>query len=358
MCMRRDSTWHGSAERRFYRQRDYWETLACMEGDLLACRDVQELVQVVLEYLTRHLGVDAANILLHNPQTQQMETVAARGFLSASGPQVPGKPSQCMVTAFGDKGLEKECFARYYALPLTASGQMLGVLELFQRVTLPPDPQWLDFLPILARQVSIALHHSACMLALHGTHKEMSRIASSPEAGWTQRLQLEADATPEHHHMVLMLTRAVAQALQVDTDDLAHIEQGVLLCRMSHLGLPHSMLQQPTPFRNVEPTLLGQHPIYATELLRTASFLQPALEVPYYQYERWDGTGYPCGLQGEEIPLAARIYTVVGVWDALCSVQPYRKAWTDAQVRHYLHQEAGKQFDPRIVEVLLHLLET
>jgi HD-GYP domain-containing protein (c-di-GMP phosphodiesterase class II) len=139
----------------------------------------------------------------------------------------------------------------------------------------------------------------------------------------------------------------------IEGPELTHIRRGALLHDIGKLGVPDMILHKPGPLSDDEWTLMRQHPLYAYELLEPIRFLRPALAIPHSHHEWWDGSGYPCGLQGEQIPLAARIFAVVDVWDALRSDRPYRTAWSDEQVCAYLRQQAGIQFDPRVVEAFL-----
>ena len=101
---------------------------------------------------------------------------------------------------------------------------------------------------------------------------------------------------------------------------------------------------------------MKKHPTYAWELLSPIKYLRPALDIPYCHHERWNGRGYPRGLKGEEIPLSARIFAVVDVWDALISDRPYRPAWSREKALEYIKEQAGHHFDPQVVEKFLELL--
>ena len=117
------------------------------------------------------------------------------------------------------------------------------------------------------------------------------------------------------------------------------------------------ILLKPGPLTDEEWVIMRKHPVYAYELLRQISFLLPALDIPYYHHEKWDGSGYPTGISGENIPLAARIFAIIDVWDALLSDRPYRNALPKDQVVNYIHQESGRHFDPKLVEVFLDMIE-
>jgi HD-GYP domain-containing protein (c-di-GMP phosphodiesterase class II) len=132
-----------------------------------------------------------------------------------------------------------------------------------------------------------------------------------------------------------------------------HIRRGALLHDIGKMGVPDSILLKPGPLSEDEWVIMRQHPVFAYEMLKNIPYLAQALEIPYYHHERWDGSGYPQGLQENDIPLAARIFAVIDVYDALCSARPYRPAWPEDESRSYLVNNAGILFDPQVVERFL-----
>jgi HD-GYP domain-containing protein (c-di-GMP phosphodiesterase class II) len=138
--------------------------------------------------------------------------------------------------------------------------------------------------------------------------------------------------------------------------ELIHIRRGVLLHDIGTIGVPDHILHKPGQLTEAEWEIMHQHPAYAYEMLTSIEYLKPALDIPYYHHEKWDGTGYPQGLHGEQIPLAARIFSIVDVWDALTSVRPYRPAWTKEEALKYIQEQSGKHFDPQVVQQFLRLI--
>jgi HD-GYP domain-containing protein (c-di-GMP phosphodiesterase class II) len=175
--------------------------------------------------------------------------------------------------------------------------------------------------------------------------------------GWSNALELREHETAGHSKRVVHYTLALARALNVDADELIHIQRGALLHDIGKIGIPDTILNKPGPLDDAEWTTMRQHPIYAYNLLSSISYLAPALVIPYGHHERWNGAGYPRGLAGEQIPLAARIFAVVDVWDALSYDRPYRSAWSKEKVIQYLKDQSGIQFDPRILTEFLRLIE-
>lgn len=174
--------------------------------------------------------------------------------------------------------------------------------------------------------------------------------------GWVQALSLRDNETEAHTRRVTALTLEVARAMGFAEELLVHVRRGALLHDIGKLAIPDSILRKPGALNDAEWEVMRQHPGYAYDLLAPIAFLRPALDIPLYHHEKWDGTGYPSGLQGEDIPLAARIFAVVDVWDALRSDRPYRAAWPKERVRQHIVSLSGTHFDPAVVAVFLRAL--
>jgi len=175
--------------------------------------------------------------------------------------------------------------------------------------------------------------------------------------GWSRAMDLRDRETEGHTQRVAEMTVLVAQALGLSNIEIVNARRGALLHDMGKLGIPDEILHKPGKLTNEEWEIMKKHPTYAYEMLLPITYLRPALDIPYCHHEKWDGTGYPCGLKGESIPIAARIFSVADVWDALRSDRPYRKAWPDEKVRDYIKEHSGDYFDPKVVEVFLHMIE-
>jgi putative nucleotidyltransferase with HDIG domain len=175
--------------------------------------------------------------------------------------------------------------------------------------------------------------------------------------GWARALDLRDVETQDHTRRVIEMTLRMAREMHVPEADLVHIRRGALLHDIGKLGIPDDILFKPGPLDEDEWKVMRQHPVYARHLLSNITYLLPAMDIPYYHHERWDGAGYPLGLTGEGIPLTARIFSVVDVWDALRSNRPYRAAWPEREVLQYIREQAGKQFDPHVVEVFMQAVQ-
>lgn len=175
--------------------------------------------------------------------------------------------------------------------------------------------------------------------------------------GLSHALDLRDRETEGHSRRVTDLTVKLARALNMSEEEILHMRRGSLLHDMGKIGIPDSILHKPDELTEQEWVIMRRHPQFAYDMLEPIEYLRPALEIPYCHHEKWDGSGYPRGLKGEEIPLAARLFAVADVWDALTSNRPYRPAWTDEQALDYIREQSGRHFDPQVVELFFRLIE-
>ena len=237
------------------------------------------------------------------------------------------------------------------AVPLVAKGEVKGVLDIFQRSVLNADKEWMDFLEALAKQAAIAIDNALLFRDLQRSNQEIAAAYDTTLEGWVRTLSLRDGETEDHTQRVTEITMKLAATLGIDDPDLEYMRRGSLLHDIGKMGIPDSILLKSGPLTEDEREIIRKHPVYAYELLSPISYLRPALDIPYCHHEKWDGSGYPRGLKGEEIPLAARLFAVADVWDALRSNRPYRPAWTLERARRYLREQSGSHFDPQVVEV-------
>ena len=192
---------------------------------------------------------------------------------------------------------------------------------------------------------------------LQRAHQELAEAYNATIAGWSRALELRDHDTEGHTLRVTEMTILLARELNCSEEDIVHISRGSLLHDIGKMGIPDQILLKPGPLTEDEWVEMRHHPLYAYNMLHHIPYLSHALDIPYCHHERWDGTGYPCGLKGEEIPLSARIFAVIDVWDALSSDRPYRNACSYEEVFKYIRDNAGAQFDPKIAEAFLALME-
>jgi PAS domain S-box-containing protein len=194
--------------------------------------------------------------------------------------------------------------------------------------------------------------------ALQQAHNQLSDAYERTIEGWVRALDLRDRETEGHTQRVTEITIRVATQLGFSEEELSHIKRGALLHDMGKIAIPDEILQKPGPLNEAEWARMRQHPQYAYDMLAPIEYLRPALEIPYYHHERWDGSGYPHGWKGEKIPLSARLFAIVDVWDALRSDRPYRKAIPRDQVIAYIKENSSLLFDPKLVEHFLKFVET
>ncbi len=345
--------------------------LRTIDNTITASLDLRVTLAVLLEQVTSTLKVSAAAVLQLNPRTQRLERTARRGFFTGHlgstqlrlGEGYPGRAAlERRVISFPNlKKVDGEELARssfperhfgaYFAVPLIAKGQVKGVLEVFHDTPLAPDVEWREFLETLAGQAAIAIDNAALFEELQRSNTELTLAYDTTLEGWARALELRDKETVGHSKRVTEMTLHIARTMNIRDTDLVHVYRGAVLHDIGKMGIPDSILLKPGPLTEAEWVIMRQHPTYAYEMLSPIAYLRPALDIPYCHHERWDGSGYPRGLRGESIPLAARIFAVVDVWDALCSDRPYRSAWEVERVLDYIREQSGRHFDPRVVEI-------
>jgi len=244
-----------------------------------------------------------------------------------------------------------EIFQTYYVVPMITKGMVKGTLEVFHRAPLQPNPEWIDFLEALAGQAAIAIENTELFESLEHSNLELKFAYDATIEGWSRALDLRDKETEGHTQRVTEMARALAKAIGVDNESLVHIRRGALLHDIGKMGIPDQILLKEGPLDENEWEIMRKHPVYAYEMLSPIKYLASALDIPYCHHEYWDGTGYPRGLKGEQIPLAARIFAVADVWDALRNNRPYRDAWSKEATREYILEHSGTQFDPQVVDV-------
>ncbi len=337
--------------------------------------DLRLTLSVLLDQVIAQLPVDAAAVLLLNPHNQELQYGAERGFRSHSirgvrlrlGEPLAGQAAlERRLVSANDLAeapahfavlLANEQFVAYYGVPLIAKGQVQGVLEVFHRTPLDPDQEWLDFLEAFADQAAIAIDNAQLFDGLQRANANLTLAYDATIEGWSRALDLRDKETEGHTQRVTELALRLAGVMGFSEAELVHVRRGGLLHDIGKMGVPDRVLLKPEPLTEEEWVVMRKHPEYAYELLSPIAYLRPVLDIPHYHHEKWDGTGYPRGLKGEQIPLVARIFAVVDVWDALRSDRPYRPAWTEEKAREYIRLQTGTHFDPEVVDSFLRLLD-
>lgn len=349
------------------------EALHDLDTIIGSAQDLDHVMGRVVEIAAAQPGVGAVAVCLRDCHAPGLKYVAARGtgdalpgLVPLTGGGVPalvaleGQPWRADDVA-GSTLLGLGAWARrlgargYQALPLLAQGQVLGVIEYVWHGE-EPDPQTHVFLRVLADQAALAAGNARLHRDLQRQTTSLARAYDETLEGWSRALDLRDRETEGHTRRVTDLTLRLARAFGVDPEDLVHVRRGALLHDIGKMGIPDAILHKPGPLDAGEWEVMRRHPALALELLSPIGFLRPALDIPYSHHEKWDGTGYPRGLRGEAIPLPARLFAVVDVWDALTNDRPYRPAWTREQALAHIRAGSGTHFDPRVVEAFTALI--
>jgi PAS domain S-box-containing protein len=372
--MVRDITERRRADEQTQRQMERLASLRLVEMSITGRHDLQGTLATLLEQITTQLKVDAASILLLSPD-QVLCCAAHRGFktlwiektalrfgegyaglaaqerriVHASNLDNPYE-SQKFIPILLDEG-----FVSYFGLPLVVKDAVIGVLEVFQRSRLEPSVEWLEFLKILAGQAAIAIDNISLFDQQQAANRLLEIAYEATIEGWSRALELRDQETEGHTRRVSEMSVRLARSLGLSEQQVNQIRLGSLLHDIGKMGIPDSILLKPGPLTPEEWEKMRQHPLYAFRLLSPVEYLQPALEVAYCHHERWDGTGYPRRLAGADIPLLARIFAVIDVWDSLLNDRPYRARWDVQDVRRHILENSGSHFDPAVVQAFMQL---
>jgi len=231
-------------------------------------------------------------------------------------------------------------------------------MEIFHRSPLQVDLEWLNFLDALGWQTAIAVDNALLFEGMQRSNFDMEIAYEATIEGWSKALDLRDKETEGHTQRVTDMTIKLARTMGVRDDQLVHIRRGALLHDIGKMGVPDNILLKPGPLTEAEWHIMRRHPQFAYDLLAPIAYLQPAIDIPYYHHEKWDGSGYPHGLKAEMIPLSARIFAVVDVWDAVTSDRPYRPAWSKQKARDHIRTNSGSHFDPLVVDAFFNMIES
>lgn len=359
------------------------ETLRDIDLAISSTFDMELVLMTIVRHVITQLGIHAAGVWLYHPEFHELHFFCGEGFRSKTFTHRPIRLGRDLL---GEALLKQEAillhqitgtiqqdvlhrlfpnddFQACYALPLVAKTENIGVLAIFHRQPNPfaqgemSEHEWVAFLETLAGQASIAIDN---IKLFESTQRMMMDLLAAYDAtieGWSKALEMRDYETYGHTQRVLNLTLRLAKAMEVPGKEWPHIRRGVLLHDIGKIAVPDEILLKPGPLTPQEWEIMRRHPTAAYEMLKEIDYLKPALDIPYCHHEKWDGSGYPRGLKGEQIPLAARIFAIVDVWDALTNDRPYRKALSPQEALEYIRSQSGKHFDPKVVEAFVKVIE-
>ena len=372
----RNITKYKQTESRMQRQLQRLSALRSIDLAIASGLDLNLLLSILLDRVIETMHVDAAAVLLLDPELNILKFGAGKGFRTNILQHTHLKPGQGYAgravlerrminvpdlakhtTEFERSPLfPSERFVVYYGIPLVAKGRVLGVLEIFHRSHLNSDEDWLDFLNIIAGQTAIAIDSAMMFKDLQKSNFELSLAYNATIDAWSRTLDLRDKETEGHTRRVTDITVRFAAMTGIKATELIHIRRGATLHDIGKVVIPDNILFKPGPLDQNEWETMRRHPGYAVDLLSPIKYLEPAMEIPHWHHERWDGTGYPDHLVGEEIPYTARMFALADVYDALTSDRPYRNAWSKKDAVQYIESQAGKHFDPSLVPEFLSMV--
>ncbi|RMF48653.1 MAG: GAF domain-containing protein [Anaerolineae bacterium] len=346
-------------------------SLSQVTATVNASMDLSLSLAVLLDEAQKQLGVDAAAVYLFSAPERRLKMVAHSGL----PPAPPGawdvyplnEPLSRQVRIVLDlqaqqisgglyRPLRQAGFRTCASIPLIVKGTARGMLVCLSHQVFQPDSYWVEFSEILGRVTAMAVDMSEMFSGLERANTELRIAYDATIEGWAKALELRDNETKGHSDRVTDMTVQLAGLMGFDAEQLTYVRWGALLHDIGKMGIPDSILHKPGPLTDEEWQIMRMHPVYAYNLLREIEFLGPAIDIPYCHHEKWDGSGYPQGLRGEQIPLAARLFAIVDVWDALRSDRPYRKAWPREKACRFIMEQSGIHFDPEVVRLFLRLI--
>ncbi|MEW6180746.1 MAG: HD domain-containing phosphohydrolase [Chloroflexota bacterium] len=352
------------------------QTLREIDTTITSPQTPSEKMEIIMNTIKTALKVDAVNILTESvpgfllpyasrgfnlaqimPISAQIKVKEAEDSLNRGIPLiinrlVMGELSHWLTSRFS--GFMPYQF--YAAVPMLVNGKRYGILEVFAHKPFTPGDEWRAFFQTLASQTAIALDHNQMIQDIQHAYQELQQAYRATIEGWSATLELRDKETQGHSERMLTLSERLGRRMGLNEKQLEDLRYGVLLHDIGKMAVPDAILNKPGPLSEEEWAVMRQHPQFAYDVLSKIPFLKGAMDVIYCHHERWDGSGYPRGLKGEQIPLYARIFAVVDVWDALTNDRPYREAWSTEKALAYLQEQAGILFDPQVVEKFVALI--
>ncbi len=349
------------------------EALHAIDQSIAGSFNQSLILEILLTHTLDQLEVDAAVVLLLEPYQRTLQYAVGKGFRTRTIEIANYKLSESLARqaimerrmihisdreagelnpALADLWLE-EGFKSMDSASLISKGQVKGVLNVYHRKAFTPNPAWSSFLETLAGQAAIAIETTQLFNGLQQANMELAVAYDATIEGWSRAMDLRDKETEGHTERVTEMSMQMGKAMQFGEEYLVQLRRGALLHDIGKLGVPDGILLKADKLTEEEWQIMKSHPQLAYDMLSSVAYLHRALDIPYCHHERWDGTGYPRGLKGEQIPLAARIFAIVDVWDALTSDRPYRKAWRKPDALKYIREQSGKHFDPQVVDIFL-----
>ena len=353
-------------------------TLLKVSSSLASTMDLGEVLQIAIENAVEMLGLDTGAVY-----TLENETL----LLGATSPPLPPQfPDELRVAHLKDHphiheavttmapvylqdartavltAAEKSVVSSrrlvsilYFPLVLKESAIGVFIIGTTRKIRQFTSSE-IELSYVLSAQVSLAIANAQLYKKAQEAIVDLTRAYDATLEGWSRVLDMRDHVTDEHTQRVADLTVELARRMGIPESELGQIRRGALIHDIGKMAIPDAILQKPDVLSATEMACMQTHPEKAFQILSQIDYLRAAIDIPYCHHEKWDGTGYPRGLKGEEIPLSARIFSVVDVFDALTSDRPYRKAWNQAKTLLYLQEQSGKHFYPEAVKAFSEMM--
>lgn len=340
---------------------------------ILEKSSLPDVVETVLEQIKIHLNGDAAAIYTYNQLANLFEF--SGGYVDSQTVQQAHKiPAEKIFKTYPNFDKEFQIYQNHnnhygthkvfpstmkslFVAPIMVTENLTGMIEIAFKEMFTLDQEWKSFFDALITQTAVGMEKIDLLNNLKERNQDLVQAYDSAIMGWAKALELRDEETQGHSDRVVKLSLELAKIYGFDGHELDNFRKGALLHDIGKMGIPDTILLKPGPLDAEEWKIMKKHPELAFQLLSGIPFLKDAVEIPYYHHERWDGSGYPHQLQGDQIPLSARIFAVVDVWDALTNDRPYRPAWSLVKTIDYLTTNRGILFDPQIVDQFVQLIQ-
>jgi HD-GYP domain-containing protein (c-di-GMP phosphodiesterase class II) len=330
---------------------------------ILSTQNLEEIIDLAVDQIYDQLEPYALRIYLLNETADQYDLKIDHGTMPPRSTEyfsLNGKWNTLdtqIVQIEGSENISGKP-SLYIVTPLVGRHKILGVVEVLIDHKNGILREWVEYFEAVAGQLAIAIDHVHIIEQYEAVNRVMTNTQEQLLKGWAKALEFKDRETKGHTDRVAALTQEMGISMGLSADEIENMTRGAYLHDIGKMAIPDHILFKDGPLSEEEWRLMKKHPLYAQEFLDGIGFLDEAMLIPLYHHERWDGSGYPFGLEGEEIPLSARIFAIVDVWDALTHDRPYRSSWTELESSQYLQRLAGELFDPLLVEKFLVIMKT
>jgi PAS domain S-box-containing protein len=371
----RDISERVQTQNRLKTQMNHLHAIRAIDLVMKSSEELQAILDFILNQIKLELDVDAVALLLMDENLSLLNCISSQGLKEMSQKKyVPdleesfagqivknhkiiyrNNLSEDEAGKFPDSFFNDK-LKSYCGVPLLINEKLVGLIEVFSRDKSDLNYEWINYLETLAGHAAIAIENFRLFSDLKQSNNELLQAYDATIEGWSRALDLRDNETEGHTQRVMELTIALAKEAGCSDEEIVHIRRGALLHDIGKIGIPDSILLKPGKLDEDEWVIMKKHPQYAYDMLSEIEYLRPALDIPFCHHEKWDGTGYPRGLEGDDIPFTARLFAVVDVWDALRSDRSYRMGWPVEDVYAYIKENNGSHFDPHAVELFFKIL--